>query len=120
MCLPSIPVNIVVAFSARCRNSCRLLTGATAALTGSGRTGGGDATRRSTPSTLLLTEFLAFVLDHRRSDDLRLAASAFALGACFLAFFAGLRGVAFCSDGWSALATRSQWVDDVLARLYSL
>eukprot|EP00903_Cladosiphon_okamuranus_P008777 g8408.t1 len=63
---------------------CRLLTGAMAALTGSssGRAGGGEAGtgRRSAPSTLLLTEYLAFVLDHRRPEDLRLAASAFALG----------------------------------------
>eukprot|EP00752_Nemacystus_decipiens_P006458 g5816.t1 len=65
---------------------CRLLTGATAALTGRGRGGGdggggdGEAGRRPAPSTLLLTEYLAFVLDHRSSDDLRLAASAFAVG----------------------------------------
>ncbi|CAM9360129.1 unnamed protein product, partial [Ectocarpus sp. 4 AP-2014] len=61
---------------------CRLLTGAAAAVTGGGgRTGGGEGGRRSPngggPSTLLLTEYLAFVLDHRRSDDLRLAQGMF-------------------------------------------
>ncbi|CAB1111368.1 unnamed protein product [Ectocarpus sp. CCAP 1310/34] len=61
---------------------CRLLTGAAAAVTGGGgRAGGGEGGRRSPncggPSTLLLTEYLAFVLDHRRSDDLRLAQGMF-------------------------------------------
>ncbi|CAM9473095.1 unnamed protein product [Pylaiella littoralis] len=61
---------------------CRLLTGVAAAVSGSGRAGGGEGGRRSPGggdglSTLLLTEYLAFVLDHRRSDDIRLAAGAF-------------------------------------------
>ncbi|CAM9796290.1 unnamed protein product, partial [Scytosiphon promiscuus] len=61
---------------------CRLLTGATAAVAGNGgggsdRGGEGRGRRPRSSSTLLLTEYLAFVLDHRRSEDLRLAAGAF-------------------------------------------
>lgn len=96
-------------------NSCRLLTGATAALTGGGRAGGGEAGRRSTASTLLLTEYLAFVLDHRSSDDLRLAATAFALGACSISsLLLHLRVV----RGMSFLLRLGGLLCDVIAAVY--
>ncbi|CBJ48415.1 hypothetical protein Esi_0002_0212 [Ectocarpus siliculosus] len=79
---PRCPTSSRRASFATLTNWCRLLTGAAAAVTGGGgRAGGGEGGRRSPngggPSTLLLTEYLAFVLDHRRSDDLRLAQGMF-------------------------------------------
>ena len=44
---------------------------------GGSRGTGGRRSPDGAGSTLLLTEYLAFVLDHRRSDDVKLAAGVF-------------------------------------------
>ncbi|CAM9247462.1 unnamed protein product [Laminaria digitata] len=58
---------------------CRMLTGAAVhpCRGGGSRGAGGRRSPDGAGSTLLLTEYLAFVLDHRRSDDIKLAAGVF-------------------------------------------